>query len=173
MRLPWTPLRATSGATVSLSAIRGIVVVFIYPMTGRPDLPLPDGWDQIPGARGCTPQACEYRDRIETLRTLGARHVYGLSVQDSAYQCEAADRLHLPFPLLSDSDLSFVRALNLPRFSVAGLTLTKRVTFISARGIIHKVFYPVFPPDRNASAVIAWLQSEEGEALRRGLELEQ
>lgn len=167
MRLPSLALPATSGSPVDLSAITGIAVVFVYPMTGRPGVVLPDGWDQIPGARGCTPQACAYRDQSEELRRLGVQAVYGLSAQDTAYQREAAERLHLPFPLLSDSELKFAKTVGLPLFTVAGLTLIRRVTFISSRGIIRKVFYPVFPPDQNASAVVAWLGTEGGETLRR------
>ncbi|MGH2516993.1 MAG: peroxiredoxin [Ktedonobacterales bacterium] len=157
MRLPPAPLLATSGATVDLAALAGRTVVYCYPRTGRPDEPSPDGWDAIPGARGCTPQSCAFRDHYAKLRGLGAE-VFGLSTQDTAYQREAVERLHLPFPLLSDADLRFARALRLPTFTVAGMTLLKRVTLVVREGQIEQVWYPVFPPDTNAGAVVGWLR---------------
>jgi peroxiredoxin len=156
-RLPSMSLAATSGETVDLSALPGTTVVYIYPRTGRPDQELPTGWNDIPGARGCTPQSCAFRDHHAAL---GAR-VFGLSTQDSAYQREAVERLHLPFPLLSDEGLALGRALRLPAFEVDGMTLLKRVTLIVEDGRIEKVFYPVFPPDRNASDVVEWLAAHE------------
>ena len=126
-RLPSRPLLATDGAFVDLSVLPGRSVVYVYPRTGRPDQPLPTGWNDIPGARGCTPQSCAYRDRAAELAALGAR-VFGLSTQDSAYQREAVERLHLPFPLLSDDQLAFATALSLPTFSVDGMTLIRRLT---------------------------------------------
>jgi peroxiredoxin len=126
-------------------------------MTGQPGIPLLDGWDEIPGARGCTPQSCAFRDHHQELNDLGAQ-VFGLSTQNTEYQLEARERLHLPFELLSDYDLSFANALKLPMFEVEGKHLIKRVTIIAENGKIVKVFYPVFPPDRNASAVIDWLK---------------
>lgn len=117
----------------------------------------PDG-DQIPGARGCTPQSCAFRDHFGELARLGVAHLYGLSTQDTAYQREAATRLHLPFALLSDEKLALTKALKLPTFSVAGMTLLKRMALVVDDGRITKVFYPVFPPDKNAAEVIAWLQ---------------
>ncbi len=133
-------------------------MVYVYPRTGRPDQPIPAGWDEIPGARGCTPQSCAFRDHHAELQALDAR-VFGLSTQDTAYQTEAVERLHLPFPLLSDADLAFGRALNLPTFEVDDMGLLKRVTLIVRDGRVDYLFYPVFPPDQNAAKVIAWLSA--------------
>ena len=127
-------------------------------MTGQPNIPLPNGWDEIPGARGCTPQSCAFRDHHQELRELGTQ-VFGLSTQSAEYQKEAIERLHLPFELLSDCDLSFANALKLPTFKIGGQRLIKRVTLIANVGKIVKVFYPVFPPDSNANKVIDWLRS--------------
>lgn len=159
MALPALALAATDGATVDLSRLKGLTVVFVYPRTGRPGQPLPDGWDAFPGARGCTPQSCSFRDRFAALRDLGVAHLFGLSSQDTAYQREAAERLHLPFPLLSDDELEFTQALRLPTFTIAGLTLLKRMVLVIRDGTIRKVFYPVFPPDQSAAEVVAWLES--------------
>ena len=158
MRPPSVALRATDGGQVDLSALPGRSVVYCYPRTGEPDRDPPPGWDAIPGARGCTPQSCAFRDHHAELAALGAR-VFGLRTQDTAYQREAAERLHLPFPLLSDADFAFSRGLRLPLFEVAGMTLTKRLTLIVRDGRIERVLYPVFPPDRNAAEVVAWLAS--------------
>ena len=158
--LPSVPLTSTSGDQVDLSALTGTTVVYCYPLTGRPDQELPGGWDEIPGARGWTPQSCAFRDHHAELRDLGAR-VFGLSTQTSAYQQEAAQRLHLPFALLSDENLELARALDLPTFDAEGMTLVKRVTLIVEDGEIRKVFYPVFPPGRNAEEVILWLSQQE------------
>ena len=158
--LPSVPLTSTSGGEVDLSALTGTTVVYCYPLTGRPDQEPPGGWDEIPGARGCTPQSCAFRDHHAELRDLGAR-VFGLSTQTSAYQQEAAQRLHLPFPLLSDENLELAGALDLPTFDAEGMTLVKRVTLIVEDGEIRKVFYPVFPPGRNAEEVILWLSLQE------------
>jgi peroxiredoxin len=160
MRLPRVSLSSTAGRSVDLSALAGRTVVYMYPRTGRPDREVPSGWNQIPGARGCTPQSCAFRDHYQELRRAGAAQVFGLSTQDTAYQCEAAERLHLPFELLSDEKLRFARALKLPTFQVDGMTLVKRVTLILRDGVIERVFYPVFPPDRNAAEVLAWLKAE-------------
>lgn len=157
MRLPATTLAATNGESVELTRLAGLVVLYIYPMTGRPGTPLPDGWDGIPGARGCTPQSCAFRDHHAELQALGAR-VFGLSAQSSEYQAEVRDRLHLPFELLSDSSLGLKQALRLPTFETAGMELYRRITLIVRDGTIEKVFYPVFPPDRNADAVLQWLR---------------
>ncbi|MEM8629700.1 MAG: peroxiredoxin [Pseudomonadota bacterium] len=157
LTLPSVPLAATDGTTVDLSALEGRTVVYIYPRTGQPGVALPDGWDAIPGARGCTPQSCAFRDHHAELMGLGVQHLFGLSTQTTAYQAEAADRMHLPFPLLSDADLALGDALSLPRFEAAGETLLKRMTLILDAGVIRHAFYPVFPPDRNAEAVIDWL----------------
>jgi peroxiredoxin len=158
-RVPSVPLASTDGTTVDLATLRGRVVVYAYPRTGRPGTANPDGWNLIPGARGCTPQACSFRDHFAELQALGVAHLFGLSTQDTAYQHEAAARLHLPFALLSDEDLSLARALRLPTFAAAGITLLKRLTLVIADGIVAHVFYPVFPPDRSASDVVAWLSA--------------
>jgi peroxiredoxin len=158
-KLPALALAATDGSRVDLSKLRGRTVVYIYPRTGVPGQASPEGWDQIPGARGCTPQSCSFRDHFAELKRLGVAHLFGLSTQDTAYQSEAAQRMHLPFPLLSDQKLELARALELPTFTVAGMTLLKRMALVIDDGAIAKVFYPVFPPDKNAEEVIAWLAS--------------
>jgi peroxiredoxin len=158
MVLPHVSLPATDEATVDLSSLNGLTVIYAYPRTGQPDVPLPNGWDLIPGARGCTPQSCAFRDHFAELRELGVNHLFGLSTQDKVYQKEAAERLHLPFPLLSDEGLGLVSALNLPTFEAGGTTLLKRLTLIVENGRIEHVFYPVFPPDRNAADVVDWLR---------------
>jgi peroxiredoxin len=155
--LPAIALPVTTGGEVDLSALSGTTVLYIYPMTAHPDHPAPGGWDMLPGARGCTPQSCAFRDHVLDLRQAGADHLYGLSTQDTAYQQEAAERLHLPFGLLSDKALAFAAALNLPTFEVEGKTLIRRITLIIQDGRIVQVFYPVFPPDRNAVDVLDWL----------------
>lgn len=155
--LPSVPLAATDGKTVDLSASKGLTVVYIYPMTGRPDTPLPDGWDGIPGARGCTPQSCAFRDHHNELKRLGVDCLFGLSTQASDYQREAVERLHLPFSLLSDTGLALGRAMKLPMFEVEALTLLKRLTLIIRDGTVEAVFYPVFPPDKAAEQIIGWL----------------
>jgi peroxiredoxin len=156
MQLPSIILTSTSGELVDLSALTGTTVVYCYPLTGRPDRDLPPGWDEIPGARGCTPQSCGFRDHHAELQNLAAR-VFGLSTQDAAYQREAAERLNLPFGLLSDEKLELAGALDLPTFQAEDMTLVKRLTMIVEDGEIRKVFYPVFPPGRNAEEVIGWL----------------
>jgi peroxiredoxin len=161
MRLPSLPLTSTAGESVDLSTLPGKTVVYCYPMMGRPGSDLPAGWDEIPGARGCTPQACSFRDHHAEITTLGAR-VFGVSTQSTAYQREAAGRLHLPFELLSDEDLAFARALELPTFEADGMVLLKRLTLIIDDGRIEKVFYPVFPPDRNADEVVEYLEGANG-----------
>ncbi|HEY7232273.1 MAG TPA: peroxiredoxin [Pseudolabrys sp.] len=158
-RLPNLTLPATDGAEVDLSKFSGRTVIFVYPRTGVPGVDPPQGWDQIPGARGCTPQSCSFRDHFGELKRLGVAQLFGLSTQDSGYQKEAATRLHLPFPILSDEKLTLTKALKLPTFSVAGMTLLKRMALILDDDRITKVFYPVFPPDKNAEEVIAWLQA--------------
>lgn len=160
MRLPALALPATDGSAVDLSTLRGRSVVYVYPRTGHPDQPLPTGWDAIPGARGCTPQSCAYRDLAAELAALGAR-VFGLSTQETAYQREAAERLHLPFPLLSDESLAFAAALSLPTFEVDGMTLIRRLTLVAKESVIETVFYPVFPPDADAANVAAWLRERQ------------
>ncbi len=150
-------LPATSGEAVDLSALSGRTIVYAYPRTGRPGVDDPDGWDMIPGARGCTPQSCSFRDHFGELRGLGVDHLFGLSTQDSAYQREAAERLHLPFPLLSDEHLRLAQAMDLPTFQTSGMTLLKRFTLVIDDGVIGHVLYPVFPPDRSAADVIGLL----------------
>jgi peroxiredoxin len=161
MSIPSLPLPSTLGATVDLAAVaaaRGqYLVTYVYPRTGTPGQPLPDGWDDIPGARGCTPQACAYRDALDELSAFGAA-VAGISAQSPAEQREFAEREHIPFPLLSDSKLRLRDKLRLPTFGVEGMTLYKRLTLVAVEGKIVKAFYPVFPPDRNATEVLAWLR---------------
>lgn len=156
-RLPDIALAATDGTMVNLASLSGRCILYIYPRTGRPGEELPTGWNAIPGARGCTPQSCSFRDHFSELTALGVSHLFGLSAQTGEDQREVAARLHLPFPLLSDSDLKFARALDLPAFAVDGMTLLKRMALVIDDGAIVKVFYPVFPPDRNAAEVAAWL----------------
>jgi peroxiredoxin/uncharacterized membrane protein YphA (DoxX/SURF4 family) len=158
--LPSVALRATDGTTVDLSQLPGWTVVFAYPRTGHPGVEPAGGieaWDAIPGARGCTPQACGFRDRIGDFAALGVR-VFGLSAQDSDYQREAAERLGLPYPLLSDPGLALADALALPTFEFAGDRLLKRLTMLVRDGRIVGVIYPVFPPDEAAAATLAWLR---------------
>jgi peroxiredoxin len=159
MKMPSVHLVATDGTSIDLSSLAGRTVVFAYPRTGEPGkISLVDDWDMIPGARGCTPQTCSFRDLFAELKAAGAAHVFGLSTQSNVYQTEMASRLHLPFPVLSDEKLALTRALNLPTMDVAGLTLIKRLALILDDGRITHVFYPVFPPDRNAGDVLAWLK---------------
>src|SRR5262249_11831397 len=134
----------------------GGTVIYCYPRTARPGEHMPDGWDAIPGARGCTPQSCSFRDHHSELADLGAGG-FGVSPQTTSDQQEVAERLHLPFELLSDADLRFVRALRLPTFQVAGMTLIKRLTLVARDDKIEHVLYPVFPPNESASQVISWL----------------
>ena len=157
--IPPIPLPSTAGEPVDLAALPGRTVVYCYPLTGRPDRELPRGWDEIPGARGCSPQSCSFRDHHENLGALGAR-VFGLSTQDTGYQREAVERLRLPYELLSDEDLRFAGALSLPTFEIEGMVLLKRLTMIIDDGRIEKVFYPVFPPDKNAEEVLGWLRED-------------
>ncbi len=157
MRIPSFPLPATDGTTVDLSSLSGRVVVYAYPRTGTPGVENPAGWDLIPGARGCTPQTCSFRNHFAEFKAQGVNRLFGLSTQDTAYQREVADRLHLPFPILSDEHLRLTGALRLPTFETSGMTLLKRMTLVINDGKIEHVFYPVFPPDQNASEVLAWL----------------
>ena len=158
-RMASVALSATDGTTIDLSALPGLAVIYAYPRMGTPGVENPEGWDLIPGARGCTPQSCAFRDHSAELKALGVAHLFGLSTQDRAYQREAVARLHLPFPLLSDEHLDLARAIRLPTFETSGLTLLKRLTLVIEGGVIQHVFYPVFPPDRNAEEVLAWLSS--------------
>ncbi len=168
LELPQLSLESTSGQFLSLTDLaKQRSVIYVYPMTGRPDRDLPEGWDRLPGARGCTPQSCAFRDHYAELQTLGAA-VYGLSTQPSSYQREAKERLHLPFDLLSDHKLELTNALTLPTLSIPDLpklssdipaVLIKRLTLVLSAGRIEKVFYPVFPPDQNAQDVLIYLAS--------------
>ena len=143
MSLPNVALLATDGSMVNLSQLPGRLVIYCYPMTGQPNVPLPEGWDQIPGARGCTPQSCAYRDHYQELQALNV-NVFGLSVQSTDYQREMATRLHLPFPVLSDALYQFQKALNLPTFEAAGMTLLKRVTLIAIKDGLRLCITPFF-----------------------------
>jgi peroxiredoxin len=157
--LPSLRLPATSGEQIDLAAAAtGTLALYCYPRTGRPGEPLPTGWDEIPGARGCTPQSCAFRDHFAELEALGAG-VLGLSAQPLADQIELARRVGLPYPVLSDPGLELAEALRLPTFEVAGMRLYRRLTLIARREVIVKVFYPVFPPDRNAADVVDWLSA--------------
>jgi peroxiredoxin len=169
--MPPVALPATGGGTMRVDVVPDgftRLVIYAYPMTGLPGVPVPDGWDEIPGARGCTPESCGFRDHAAELAALGAA-VAGLSTQGTAYQQEAATRLRLPFPLLSDADLTLTRALALPTFGIdlpaayeggGPRTLLRRLTLVVRDGLIEKVFYPVFPPDRHACEVLAWATRE-------------
>jgi peroxiredoxin len=157
-RMASVALPSTRDDAVDLSALRGRTVVYAYPRTGQPGVENPDGWDMIPGARGCTPQSCSFRDHFAELKGLGVQHLFGLSTQDPDYQREAAERLHLPFAILSDNSLELTRAMNLPTFETSGMTLLKRFTLVIDDGTVSHVFYPVFPPDQSASDVVEWLR---------------
>jgi peroxiredoxin len=159
-RMAAVALRAIDGAMVDLSALRGRVVVYAYPRTAQPGVASPDGWDMIPGARGCTPQSCAFRDHFAELRALGVDHLFGLSTQSPEYQREAAERLHLPFSILSDEHLALAQAMALPTFGVDGMTLLRRLTLVIRDGVVEHVFYPIFPPDRNAGDVAQWLSAQ-------------
>jgi peroxiredoxin len=165
MTVPKVSLRATDDRMVTLSALKGRTVVFGYPRTGEPGkVALVEDWDMIPGARGCTPQTCSFRDLFGELKAAGAAHVFGLSTQSNDYQTEMASRLHLPFPVLSDEKLALTHALKLPTMEVAGLTLIKRLALVIDDASITHVFYPVFPPDRNAGDVLDWLKAHPARA---------
>ena len=161
LTLPPLTLAGTDGSTVDLGALTGLCILYFYPRTGRPDEPLPEGWDMVPGARGCTPQTCAFRDHFADLQVLGVSAVYGISTQTTAYQAEAATRLHLPFALLSDEDRKLADALRLPMMDVADMVLNRRLTLVVEGGRIVKVFYPIFPPDRNAGDIIAALRAPD------------
>jgi peroxiredoxin len=157
MLIPTISLPSTAGSMVTLAETRGRTVVYCFPRMGQPDQPVPKSWDAIPGARGCTPQSCSFRDHYQELTNAGAFQVFGLSAQDTDYQREAVERLHLPFSLLSDPELHFANALKLPTFRFDAMTLIKRLTMIIDDGRITKVFYPVFPPDKSAEQTLQWL----------------
>ncbi len=156
--VPSMPLPATDDTNIDLSA-PGRTVVFVYPMTGTPGADLPEGWNDIPGARGCTPQACAFRDLHEDLTKAGVGRIFGLSTQTVEDQKEAVERLHLPYPLLSDHSLLFAGDMGLPRFTIGDSTYFKRMTLMIEDSFVRKVFYPVFPPDRAAQDVLDWLSA--------------
>lgn len=158
MRLPSVTLNTTTASRLNLGESKGRLAIYCYPMTGQPNVALPEGWDQIPGARGCTPQSCSFRDHYQELRTLGVE-IFGVSVQSTEYQKEMADRLHLPFPVLSDADYQLQKALQLPTFVAAGMTLLKRITLIVNNGVIEAVHYPIFPSDSDPVWVIDYLKN--------------
>jgi len=156
--VPALTLPATDGSQVPLAGLgAGRTVIYLYPMTGRPGVDLPEGWDDIPGARGCTPESCAFRNLYADLQAAGATQVFGLSSQPTEHQAEAVDRLHLPFAMLSDERLALAGALGLPTFTVDGMTLYRRLTMIVTDGVIEHVFYPIFPPDQHAQEVLDWL----------------
>jgi peroxiredoxin len=158
-KAPRVALAGTAGETIRLDGLgTGRTVLYVYPLTGRPDVDLPRGWDSIPGARGCTTEACDFRDHHQELLAAGAERVFGVSSQDTAYQGEVVERLRLPFEMLSDPTLSLAHALDLPTFEAGGLTLFKRLTLIIRAGVVEHVFYPVFPPNEHARQVLAWLR---------------
>lgn len=154
--LPSLSLPATSGEAVDLGRLKGPAVIFCYPMTGKPEQPPMIGWNNIPGARGCTPQCCAFRDRFQDFAALGVS-VYGVSSQPLAQQQEAVERLRLPYALLNDADQALTRALSLPTFEYDGATYIKRLTLWVDGGEIRKVWYPVFPPHLNATDILAEL----------------
>jgi peroxiredoxin len=154
-------LLSTSGDEIDLSKLNGLSIIYVYPMTGQPNIALPKGWDEIPGARGCTPQSCSFRDNFSELKKLNIENIFGLSSQTTKYQKEMSERLHLPYPILSDEKLLFANALKLPTFKVDNMNLIKRITLITNNNKIIKYFYPVFPPDQNVNDVIFWLKESK------------
>ncbi len=158
--MPALSLAATVGGDVDLAALpAGRTVLYVYPMTGTPGVALPDGWDEIPGARGCTPESCAFRDHFAQLREAGAAAVYGLSTQDLETQRETVARLELPYALLADPEVALGAALGLPTFPAGGATRYRRITLIVTDGRIEHVFYPIFPPDGHAAEVLDWLSA--------------
>ena len=165
MILPDISLHSTRNRSVNLSKIAAPrTVIYCYPMTGQPGKALPNGWDDIPGARGCTPETCGFRDHHKDLAKLHA-DVYGVSTQSTAYQQEMVHRLEVPFEVLSDEHLAFTKTLRLPTFTVEGMTLIKRLTLIARGNRVEHVFYPVFPPDKHAEEVIGWLKAHPTNAI--------
>jgi peroxiredoxin len=166
MRVPDIALESTGGRSVNLAREPSpLIVIYCYPRTGRPDQPIPEGWDAIPGARGCTPQNCAYRDRSAAFQSLGAA-VYGLSTQTPEYQLEMAQRLHLPYEVLSDAELRFTCALRLPTFEFGGETLIKRMSMVVRDGVIEHVVYPVFPSDADADEILRWLRAPRNDGVQ-------
>ncbi|MEQ1635992.1 MAG: peroxiredoxin [Methylococcales bacterium] len=168
LTLPSVYLPATTGGMINPAHVPGWLVIYCYPMTGQPERPIPEGWIGIPGAAGCTPQACSFRDHYQELQALNVS-VIGISTQSPEDQLEAAQRLHLPFALLSDASLQFAQGLGLPLFEADAMRLIKRVTLIIKDGIIQKYFYPVFPPDKNSEEVLVWLHRHNSSAIATGL----
>ena len=159
--IPDLKLNSTDDTTVSLSNLKGITVIYVYPMTGVPGKELPEGWDEIPGARGCTPQSCSFRDNFSKLKKLGVNNIFGLSTQSTEYQKELATRLHLPYTILSDEKLEFSKKLKLPIFKVLKMNLLKRITLILKDNKIIKYFYPIFPPTKNIEDVINFFEKSK------------
>jgi peroxiredoxin len=163
LAMPPITLRGTGGSRIALDDLgAGRTVLYVYPLSGRPGVALPEGWDAIPGARGCTPEACGFRDHHAELRAAGATAVFGLSSQTTDYQAELVERLHLPLEILSDPELELADALRLPTFSADGRRLYKRLTLVVTDGRIEHAFYPIFPPDRHAAEVLRWLRDHGG-----------
>ena len=162
MTVPSITLHASNGDEVNLKTLGDdLTILYVYPMTGTPGVALPEGWDDIPGARGCTPESCAFRDHFEELRGAGATRVLGLSTQSLATQVELAERLHLPYPVLSDSNFLLGSKLNIPSFEVDGVKMYRRITLVIIDSIIEKVFYPIFPPDLHAGEVLGWLRDRQ------------
>ena len=159
--IPDLKLNSTDGTIVNLSNLKGITVIYVYPMTGVPGKELPEGWDEIPGARGCTPQSCSFRDNFSKLKKLKIDNIFGLSTQSTEYQKELATRLHLPYPILSDEKLEFAKMLKLPTFKVLNMNLLKRITLILKDNKIIKYFYPIFPPTKNIEDVINFFETSK------------
>jgi peroxiredoxin len=157
--MPPLTLHTSDGGRVDLSALHGRTIIYLYPLTGRPGVDLPEGWDAIPGARGCSTEACSFRDHYQQLRDAGATEIYGMSSQSPAYQAEVVERLHLPFHMLSDPDLSLADTLGLPTFAAPGHPrLYSRLTLVVSDGVIEHVFYPIFPPNTHGQQVLDWLK---------------
>ena len=163
VRVPPLVLPSSQGLVDLAELAAGSAVLYVYPRTGRPGRPVPDGWDAVPGARGCTPQSCAFRDHVEEFEKLGVR-VAGVSAQPLAEQQEVGERLQLPYPVIADPEFRLARELGLPTFTFNDVELYKRVTLVLEQGVVEKAFYPVFPPDRNAADVVAWLTEREGRA---------